>query len=286
MSLNKKFLNKTASATVENTFNVVKFSGNGTAGRAFTVGFQPDYIVIKKTSGADNWRALDTNRGLGFINYWNLSNSQDGSASPVYLTVSSTGFATTSNGNDNFNASGSDYVAYCWKANEGTTSSNGDGSITSTVQTNTDAGFSIVKYTATGSTATVGHNLGAVPELIIGKTTNQSYDWLVYHTSLGNANAVSLQSSAASASNSFMNSTSPTSSVFTAGAGNNWNYASGNEIIAYCFHSVAGYSKISSYTGTGSALSITGLGFQPSFILLKCLDSSEQWYIFSSSSCR
>jgi hypothetical protein len=44
------------------------------------------------------------------------------------------------------NANGDTYVAWCWKANGGTTSSNTDGNITSTVQANTDAGFSIVQY--------------------------------------------------------------------------------------------------------------------------------------------
>ena len=63
---------------------------------------------------------------------------------------------------------------------------------------------------------------------------------------------------------------------------NNWT-GSSVDWIMYSFVSIAGYSKISSYTGTGSALSITGLGFQPSFILLKCADSTEQWYIFDSA---
>jgi len=43
------------------------------------------------------------------------------------------------------NQNGATYVAWCWKANGGTTSSNTDGTITSTVQANTKAGFSIVQ---------------------------------------------------------------------------------------------------------------------------------------------
>ena len=71
--------------------------------------------------------------------------------------------------NNETNDSGSKYVAWCWKGNGGTTSSNSDGSITSTVQANTDAGFSIIQYDGTGAAATIGHGLGVAPELIITK---------------------------------------------------------------------------------------------------------------------
>jgi hypothetical protein len=49
-------------------------------------------------------------------------------------------------------------VAWCWKAG-GTAVTNTDGSITSQVSANVDAGFSIVGYTKTGSNASVGHGL-------------------------------------------------------------------------------------------------------------------------------
>jgi hypothetical protein len=54
-------------------------------------------------------------------------------------------------------------MSWNWKANGGSTSSNTDGTITSTVQANTTAGFSIVTYTGTGSNATIGHGLGVAP---------------------------------------------------------------------------------------------------------------------------
>ena len=40
-----------------------------------------------------------------------------------------------------------------------------NGSITSTVQANTTAGFSIVQYTGTGSAATIGHGLSIAPQV-------------------------------------------------------------------------------------------------------------------------
>ena len=60
-------------------------------------------------------------------------------------------------------------------------SSNSDGTITSTVQADTTAGFSIVQYSGTGSNATVGHGLGVAPDAVIIKCTNDSQNWRVYH---------------------------------------------------------------------------------------------------------
>jgi hypothetical protein len=62
------------------------------------------------------------------------------------------------------------YVAWCWDAGDSTVS-NTDGSITSSVRANPAYGFSIVSYTGNSTDgATVGHGLGAAPNMIIVKT--------------------------------------------------------------------------------------------------------------------
>ena len=75
---------------------------------------------------------------------------------------------------DAINTAGESFVSWNWVANGGTTASNGDGSISSTVQANTTAGFSIVKYTGTGSAGTVGHGLSSAPEWIFGRPIEQT----------------------------------------------------------------------------------------------------------------
>ena len=54
--------------------------------------------------------------------------------------------------------------------------------------------------------------------------------------------------------------------------------------IMYCFHSVSGYQKVGSYTGNGSSggQTITGLGFNPRFLLVKNATSSAGWRITDS----
>ena len=53
-------------------------------------------------------------------------------------------------------------------------------------------------------------------------------------------------------------------------------------MVAYCFHSVSGYSSIGSYTGNGNATgtSVT-TGFRPAFVLLKKEDVAN-WFIFDN----
>ena len=77
------------------------------------------------------------------------------------------------------NRSWNSFVSWNWVCNGGTTASNSDGSITSTVQANTTAGFSIVQFTGTGANATVGHGLSSAPEWIVSKNLATSASWAV-----------------------------------------------------------------------------------------------------------
>ena len=116
-------------------------------------------------------------------------------------------------------------------------------SITSTVSANTTAGFSIAKFTGTGANATIGHGLSSAPELIIEKGLDATLNWKVYHKSIGAGKYLNFDESNGSVSATVTwNNTAPTSSVFSVGSGNNNN--SGQDYIAYCFHSVNGYSKV------------------------------------------
>ena len=146
------------------------------------------------------------------------------------------------------------------------------------VSANANAGMSIVDWQqipATGTT--VPHGLSAAPNMILLKRTDGTEDWYVYHTSLGNAARVQLNSSdAKTTGTNVWGQTNPSATVFTVESFN-----AGNA-IAYCFHDVAGYQKFGSYTGTGSSNSITGLGFKPDFILFKKTNASQDWLMVDS----
>ncbi len=67
------------------------------------------------------------------------------------------------------------------KVGNASTSSNSNGSITSTVQANDTAGISIVQYAGTGSAATIGHGLTTAPDVIwVKNLTDAGVDWRAY----------------------------------------------------------------------------------------------------------
>jgi len=79
-----------------------------------------------------------------------------------------------------------------------------------------------------------------------------------------------------------MNSTAPTSTVFSIGTNAGVN-TSGGTIIAYCFAEVKGYSKFGSYTGNGSADgTYVHLGFTPAFVMIKRTDSADSWFMYDN----
>ena len=171
------------------------------------------------------------------------------------------------------NNSGDSIVAWNWVANGGNTSSNSNGSISSTVQANTTAGFSIVQYTGNRSSgATIGHGLNQAPEVIITKNLDATYNWIIYFKQQG-ANKygyLNLTNTWVTDTTGF-NNVEPTSTVFTVGSAYESNGT--QDMVAYCFHSVAGYSKMGNYIGNGVADGpFIYTGFKPRFIIHKGID--------------
>jgi len=175
-------------------------------------------------------------------------------------------------------------IAWTWRANGGTTASNSNGQTTSTVQANQEAGFSIVEYagTLTGSgTKTIGHGLSKAPELIIIKNPNKTGRWFIQHTGLTNWNYyISFNTNTGETNSSGNGSMSaPTNTVFYT----NWTEGSNENPynhVAYCWHSVEGYSKFGKYTGNSDSDGpFIYTGFRPAIIIIKGLVTGSGWVI-------
>ena len=161
-------------------------------------------------------------------------------------------------------------------------SSNFDGSIQSTVKANPTAGFSIVGYTGTNGTGTIGHGLGVTPQAYLVKRRDNASDWRIYHQAMGNTKAMKLNDNGGPATNSsYWNNTSPTSTTVSLGNDTDLN-GSTDKYIAYIFSDVEGFSKFGTYTGqTRNQTSTHGegdgtfvfTGFRPAFIIIKKLAS-------------
>jgi hypothetical protein len=256
-------------------------------GSALTIdtGFKPDWLWTKARNFARSYELHDTTRGDNKRIKSDATTAEESYSN--YLAFTSTGATFGTNHNLGYHTEGATTgVSWAWKANGGTTSSNNDGSYTSTVQANTTAGFSIVKYGDASSfsastPATVGHGLGKAPKWIIIKNLDGTRSWGVHHAGLTSAGKIiylDLTNTEADSSG-FMNSTAPSSTVFTV---NTLNVANGNnlEYIAYCFAEIQGYSKFGSYEANASADGpFIYTGFKPAWILFKNIDNANNWVL-------
>mgnify|MGYP000023511837 CR=1 FL=1 len=267
----------------DNYFNTVLYTGTGASNSITGVGFQPDWTWIKGRSNADYNYLVDSVRGYTERLFSNLT---DGASVEANTVASSDSDGFTLGTDAGVNRSSSTYVAWNWKAG-GTAVSNTDGSTTSSVSANTDAGFSILTYTADAATGTVGHGLDSAPELVIAKPRNASgTNWYVMQTDALSANQVLNLDNTSAAFNpgeNHFNDTYPTSTVVSYG-GYMGNTLTGDDKLMYCFHSVDGFSKVGSYVGNGNADgTFVYTGFRPAFVLLKKSSAAgDNWSMYDN----
>jgi hypothetical protein len=265
-------------------FNTVLWTGNdGT--NAIATGHATSMVWLKWRGGSNNHQLQDIIRGVTKPIFPNTTGAES-TVSPSITAFTSTGF-TLGDDEGDYNTSGREYVGWSWKA--GTAFSNdasatGIGTIDSTGSVNTDAGFSIISYTGTGSAGTVAHGLGVAPKFIIFKNRNGGFNWNTYHSAYSPAQSQEFNTTNAAESNgsAMWNSTATTSSVFSLGNANSVNQSSA-PIVAYCFADVKGYSKFGSYVGNGSNDgTFCYLGFKPAFLLIKQTGASGKWLMIDN----
>ena len=267
-------------------FQAKGYAGNSVDNTAITndgnSDLQPDLIWFARYDTPGDKFLLDSSRG---VTKFLISSGSDaeGTSTSILKSFDTNGFSVGTNSNSN--SSSSNYVAWQWKANGGTTSSNTDGSITSTVQVNQDAGFSIVTWTTgVGSgNHSVGHGLGVKPAMFITKSRGSTSSWWTWHQGLtGDTSYVNLQATTAELTNSSIWGDGITSSVF------GYNYPAtvyaNQPYIAYCFAEKQGYSKFGKYVGNGSTDgAFIYTGFKPAVIILKRTDTAKNWNIITGA---
>ena len=266
-------------------FQIKLYTGNGSS-RSITFDgdedMQPDWSWFKARSEAYNHALFDSVRGTTKLIRSNQNTAEE-THSTTLTAFNSDGFSL--GGGDAFtNANTVTYASWHWKA--GTSFSNDAsatsvGSIDSAGSISTTAGFSIIQFSGTGSQGTVAHGLNAVPHVIFFKRLDTTGAWASYHKPIGATKYLRLDTNSAeiTASDEF-NDTDPTSTVFTVDTDGGVNASGTDNMIAYCFSPIKGYSKFGSYTGNGNADgTFVYTGFKPAWILTKCTDTARNWNI-------
>tara|TARA_Y100000034_G_scaffold5457_1_gene6136 strand:- start:437 stop:2104 length:1668 start_codon:yes stop_codon:yes gene_type:complete len=266
-----------ATGNPDQHFDTLLYSGDGTTDKRIGgLAFQPDFVWIKSRSTTHSHGLFDSVRGTEGRLYSDATSSEQFTSGQM---DSFNGDGFTVGSHVHFNTDTHNYVAWCWKAGNETTINN-DGDVQSTISVNTDAGFSIVSWDGTGSAATVGHGLTSAPELIIVKAREITSPWAVYHKDLADDQYMRLNEYATVyTSSARFNSTDPTATVFSTGNDSSVSDSGGN-LIAYCWHSVEGYSKIGSYEGNNNADGpFVYLGFKPAFIIIRSIEGGNRGWM-------
>ena len=273
-------------------FQTMIYTGDGNDDRALTndgnSNLKPDLVWIKERNSTSAHQLIDSTRGGGLA----LSSHDTGTdESFAYIDTFDTDGFTLETSDGSTNEDGNTFVAWQWKANGGTTASNSNGSLASTVQANTTSRFSIVTYTGTGSSTTVGHGLGVIPHLVIVKNRSASQHWRVFHKDAYTGGGYGQYQSgiklnetsvADHGANSYWDNNAFTTSTFSIGTNAEVNVSSEN-FVAYCFAEIQGYSKFGTYEGNGNADGpFVYLGFKPAMLIYKRTDSTANWSIFDN----
>ena len=275
-------------------FQTVLWTGDGTAGNAVTFdgnsNMQPDFVWSKRRDSATHFVLKDTSTGGTSNNDQHLVSSLT-QAEQTYaqyrMDFDSNGFTLDGVGDSGFQGIGTSMVSWAWKAKGGTTTafSESGSNPGGTRQTNTDAGFSIISYTGTGSNGTIAHGLPSTPEFIIFKRRDATQFWCVWHQAIGDDNKLALHlPDGLDADGAFMASTLPTSTNITVGGASVNTNADNGTYICYAFSPIQGYSKFGSYVGNGTANNgpFVYTGFKPRFIMIKSTTATGSHVIWDS----
>ena len=234
--------------------------------------FSPDLVWLKRRSPAADNGIYDTVRGANKLIYPNANNTEETGGG--VSAFNSDGFDLGTNAL--FKGGGYSFVSWNWDAGSSTVS-NDDGNFDTNVRANTTAGFSIVQAPSmTIGTKTLGHGLGATPDMIwVKRTSGGTEDWYVYHSAMGTGKQMRLNGTGAEESTTSFGTVN--SSVFS------YDPNTGDH-IAFCFKAVAGYSAFGSYIGNGlNDGTYVHTGFRPAFVFQKRTDSSSDWTIHDSA---
>jgi hypothetical protein len=276
-------------------FNTVLYTGNGGTQSITGVGFQPDFTWIKVRTYPAGHNITDSVRGpykvlsgldtQAEINRTSYAGIASFDIDGFTVKDSSLGdYAFNGPPGGNYSGNGT-YVSWNFKAGGAAVSTGGTNVTNRLVSANPAAGFSIMTYSGVNTDGTIEHGLNQAPEFWFFKNrTLSGKPWFTLTTAInGSVSYGYLNTTDAFASGAAQYVTNTVIGVNTDG-GTGWLNQSGSNYVCYAFHSVAGFSKIGSYVGTGVVGNVSVVtGFEPAMIIAKRTDAgSSNWFIWDN----
>ena len=143
----------------------------------------------------------------------------------------------------------------------------------------------VVAYTGDGgSNRAVAHNLGVAPEFIAIKCRSDADNWRVTTTdAFPDAFRLNSDGAVQTGVSAFNGASTPNATNFYVANDGEVN-GSNRTYIAFLFATVAGVSKVGTYSGTGNDVNVDcGFTSGARFVLAKRTDSSGDWYAWDSA---
>ena len=265
-------------------FQATLWTGDGNDNKQITNAgnsdLKPDLVWLKDRTQGESHALFDSSRGAS-VRIQSNNNGAESTETATLKSFTTDGFTVGTSGSVNNGSNPDNYVAWQWKANGGTTSSNTDGNVTNTLQVNQDAGFSISKFTSASSgNTTIGHGLGVTPDVFIVKIASGTGGWWMNHKGLTNQSDRYLGLNSTQAESTLSWGAAPTSTLITAASGFIGNGTT--TVMCYAFAEKQGYSKFGSYKGnshSGGDGTFVYTGFAPAWVLIKRTDAVNDWII-------
>lgn len=246
-------------------YNAIARTNNGTETALTGVGFPPDLVFCKPR--AATWTPIfnDRLRGINRALYSATTGAEDTTANAV-MAFGMDGYTVgTDSGGVGTNYSTHTNIHQFLRRYPGV--------------------FQEVNwYCGTNTNRSIDHGLTVAPELIIIKNRDSAgTNWWTYHSALGLSAMLSLNATDASTAHTNAWGTSGMSAT-TFSIDENYLGANGKNHIAYLFATLAGVSKVGSYTGNGSSLTINcGFAAGARFFMCKRTDSTGDWFLWDST---
>ena len=277
-------------------FQIATYTGNGSSGNAQTntgnSNLQPDWLWIKNRSATENNQMFDSSRGATRRLYTDLNYDEDNNNSSNFLQSFNTDGFTV--GTDSaVNGNGNSMVAWQWKCNGGTTSTDTTGASSAagyntTIQVNQTAGFSIVQWNAAfdqgNGRYNLGHGLGKIADFIIIKNRSSSGDWYVHHKNIDDNDYLRLNhddETTNTGSRYTFYRPAFTTSLFNVDYNNI--VTQNHDYVAYVFATIQGYSQFGKYEGNGDDDGpFIYTGFKPAWLMIKRIDQANNWWIIDT----
>ena len=270
MAIRAPMMVQPSAGSATDVFAPVNYTGDDQMPDNITgFGFSPNMLIFSRRDATFNHRIFDRLRGFSNGDLITDDTAAENSTGDQILqgpTIMD-GFRIAPSGTNYLNTTGVLYHSLGWKRAKGY--------------------MDVVCYSGNGTAGrTVPHSLSVIPEMIWFKSRNNAYNWYVYHKDTGIDKRLVLDGNDGTETGYgtlVFNNTQPSSSVITLGSWGVIN-GSGNNNIAYLFATLAGISKVGSYTGNGSNQTIAcGFSAGSRYILIKRTDVTGDWFFWDSA---